>query len=37
MLEKKIMIDGKPVKFRASAAVPRLYMALTGSGRPRRR
>ena len=31
MLEKKIMIDGKPVKFRASAAVPRLYMALTGS------
>ena len=31
MLDKKIMIDGKPVKFRASAAVPRLYMALTGS------
>lgn len=31
MLEKKIMIDGKPVKFRASAAVPRMYMALTGS------
>ena len=25
------MIDGKPVKFRASAAVPRMYMALTGS------
>lgn len=31
MLEKKIMIDGKPMKFRASAAVPRMYMALTGS------
>lgn len=31
MLEKEIMIDDKPVKFRASAAVPRMYMALTGS------
>lgn len=31
MLERMITIDGKPVKFRASAAVPRMYMALTGS------
>ena len=31
MLERTITIDGKPVKFRASAAVPRMYMALTGS------
>lgn len=30
MIKKEIMIDGQPVPFRASAAVPRLYRGLFG-------
>lgn len=29
-IEKKITVDGKPVSFRASAAVPRIYRAKFG-------